>query len=122
MTFPTAINAMLQAIGALLVFVTAYLALVLSAIIGLVIAELISERASPAWASVMRSGSLEGDGVSSEVQGNTRGSTGLHRLFQTQAAIHGSASYGYFHPHVKGLPDGRHIPFQSQLGQAACES
>jgi hypothetical protein len=45
MTFPTAFTAMLQAIGALLVFVAGYLALVLSTIICLVIAELISERA-----------------------------------------------------------------------------
>jgi hypothetical protein len=44
MTFPTALTAMLQAIGALLVFVAGYLALVLSTIICLVIAELISER------------------------------------------------------------------------------
>jgi hypothetical protein len=43
MTFPTALTAMLQAIGALLVFVAGYLALVLSTIICLVIAE-ISER------------------------------------------------------------------------------
>ena len=44
MTFPTALTAMLQAFGALLVFVAGYLALVLSTIICLVIAELISER------------------------------------------------------------------------------
>jgi hypothetical protein len=44
MTFPTALTAMLQAIGALLVFVAGYLALVLSTIICLVVAELISER------------------------------------------------------------------------------
>ena len=44
MTLPTALMAMLQAIGALLVFVAGYLALVLSTIICLVIAELISER------------------------------------------------------------------------------
>ena len=44
MTFPTGLTAMLQAIGALLVFVAGYLALVLSTIICLVVAELISER------------------------------------------------------------------------------
>ena len=44
MTSSTALAAMLQAIGALLVFVAGYLALVLSTIICLVIAELISER------------------------------------------------------------------------------
>ena len=44
MTFPTGLTAMLQAIGALLVFVAGYLVLVLSMIICLVIAELISER------------------------------------------------------------------------------
>jgi hypothetical protein len=44
MAFPTALTAMLQAIGALLVFVAGYLALVLSTIICLVVAELISER------------------------------------------------------------------------------
>jgi hypothetical protein len=43
MTFPTALTAMLQAIGALLVFVAGYLAVVLSTIICLVIAELLSE-------------------------------------------------------------------------------
>jgi hypothetical protein len=44
MSFPAALAAMLQAIGALFVFVAGYLALILSAIICLVIAELISER------------------------------------------------------------------------------
>ena len=44
MTAPAALTAMLQAIGALFVFVAGYLALVLSTIISLVIAELISER------------------------------------------------------------------------------
>ena len=44
MTFPTAFAAMLQAIGALLVFVAGYLALVLITISCLVMAELISER------------------------------------------------------------------------------
>ena len=44
MTFPAAFAGLLQAIGALLVFVAGYLALVLSIIICLVIAELHSER------------------------------------------------------------------------------
>ncbi len=107
MTFPTAFNAMLQAIGALLLFVAAYLALVLSTIICFAIAELITEHAGPVRAYGVRTDSL--DGASSEVQGNTRAQTELHRTSQTEAAIHGFASYVDFHPHVSGLPDRRHI-------------
>ena len=44
MTFPAAFAALLQAIGALLLFVAGYLALVLTTIICLVVAEMISER------------------------------------------------------------------------------
>ena len=46
MTSPTAYDAILQVIASLLYFVAAYLALVLFTIMGLFIAELISERAS----------------------------------------------------------------------------
>jgi hypothetical protein len=46
MTFPTAFNAMLQGIAAFSTFVAAYLALVLSIIVCLVIGELISDRGS----------------------------------------------------------------------------
>jgi|SRR5579864_314100 len=107
MTFPTAFNAMLQAIGALLLFVAGYLALILFTIICLVVAELISERAGPVRAYGVRTDSL--DGGSSKVQGNTCAPTGLHRTYQTEAAIHGFAWYGDFHPHVSGFPDRRHI-------------
>jgi hypothetical protein len=46
MTSPTAYDAILQVVASLLYFVAAYLMLVLCTIMGLVIAELISERAS----------------------------------------------------------------------------
>jgi hypothetical protein len=112
MTFPTAFNAMLQTIGSLLVFIAGYLALVLFTIICLVMAELISDRASVVRAYGVRSVSID-DGVSSEVQGNTRGSNGLHRPFQRETAIDGFASYRHFHPSVSKLPDRRHIEFKA---------
>ena len=46
MPSPTAVDAMLQVIWSLLFFVAAYLTLALCTIMGLVIAELISERES----------------------------------------------------------------------------
>ena len=68
MTFPDTLNATLQVIAALLIFVAGYLALVLSAIVGLVMAELISERANLVRAYGVRSVSLD-TRVLSEVKG-----------------------------------------------------
>jgi hypothetical protein len=68
MIFLGPFNAMLQVIAAFLIFVACYLALVLSAIIGLVIAELISESANLVRAYGRRSVSLD-TRVLSEVKG-----------------------------------------------------
>jgi hypothetical protein len=68
MTFLAPFNAMLQVIAAFLIFVACYLALLLSAIIGLVIAELISESANLVRAYGARSVSLD-TRVLSEVKG-----------------------------------------------------
>jgi hypothetical protein len=112
MTFPTALNAMLQVIAALLIFVAGCLGLVLFTIICLVIAELISDRANVVRVYEVSSDSLD-DGVSSEVQGTIRESTGPRSTIQTEAASHGFASYRHFHPSVSKLPDRRHIEFKA---------
>jgi hypothetical protein len=81
MTFADTFNAMLQGIAALLIFVAFYLALVLSAIIGLAIAELISERANLVRAYGVRSFSLDTRALS-EVEGDARRSRPLHLIFR----------------------------------------
>ena len=80
MNFPMAITNMLQAIGTLLVYVAASLALVLSVIICAVIAELTSKHAKRVRANGIRFGSPEG--ISSAVRHDTRVPTGPHRTFQ----------------------------------------
>jgi hypothetical protein len=112
MNFPAMFNTMLQTIAALLIYVASYLAFAIFIIMCLVVAELIPERASVVRAYGVSPDSLD-DGVSSKVQGNTRGSTGLHRQFQRQTAIHGFALYRHFHSSVSKLPDRRHIEFKA---------
>jgi hypothetical protein len=83
MTFPDAFNATVQVTAALLIFVASYLALVLSTIIGLVIAELISERANVVRAYGVRSVSLDTRALS-EVEGEARRSPLLGLIFRHQ--------------------------------------
>jgi hypothetical protein len=73
-------DAMLQAIAALLIFVAAYLACVISTIICLVAAELISERPSMVRDYGVRPVSLDAS-VLSEIDGEKRRSLRQHLVF-----------------------------------------
>jgi hypothetical protein len=59
MTFFTASSSYLQSIAALLIFVAGYLAIILCAILGMIIAGLISGHASVIQAYAVRSDSLD---------------------------------------------------------------